>query len=124
MRPISLTNIDYRIMAKAIYNRMATVMSDLVGRWQKCSIPGRKIDSILIQIRDIIEDANRSKEKKKLFITAIDQWKAFDSISHQYILKMIKHANLGVRITKLVESIYDILMAIFMLMETILNLLL
>ena len=64
LRPISLTNIDYRIMAKAIYNRMATVMSDLVGRWQKCSIPGRKIDSILIQIRDIIEDANRSKEKK------------------------------------------------------------
>lgn len=105
LRPISLTNIDYRIMAKATYNRLSKVLGEIIGNWQKCSIPGRKIDSIIIQIRDLIDHANINN--KSLFITAIDQWKAFDSISHEYVLKTVEHSNLGKRLFTLIKSIYD-----------------
>ncbi|KAJ8050212.1 hypothetical protein HOLleu_03322 [Holothuria leucospilota] len=40
-RPITLLNVDYKILAKALCNRLGTVMPDLVGSFQTCAVRGQ-----------------------------------------------------------------------------------
>ena len=92
-RPISLTNIDYRILSKALVKRASKVTDKLINKDQKCIGDGRSMSSIIHLLRDLVEDANR--RKNQLIITSIDQQKAFDTIDHQYIFKLISHLRLG-----------------------------
>ncbi|XP_019185254.1 PREDICTED: uncharacterized protein LOC109180221 [Ipomoea nil] len=49
LRPIALSNVVYRIMAKMIANRMKTLMGGLISESQSAFIPGRLItDNILV----------------------------------------------------------------------------
>jgi hypothetical protein len=93
LRPISLTNYEYRIFTKVMANRIRKVSMKLISDSQTCSILGRRMNDNVTQIRDIIDDANL--KNKELFVVSIDQSKAFYSISHKYLFKLLKHLNLG-----------------------------
>ena len=72
---------------------------------QHCSIKDRKIDDIIHMIRDLIHD---SKMKNKVLkIISIDQKKAFDSIIHSYLFKLLKRINIGNRLIKIIENLYN-----------------
>jgi hypothetical protein len=43
LRPISLTNIDYRIYTKVLANRLRIIADKIIGDHQTCSIKGRII---------------------------------------------------------------------------------
>ena len=47
-RPISLLTCDYKIISKVIQMRLSTVLPDIVGVHQACSVPGRNIHSNLL----------------------------------------------------------------------------
>lgn len=48
-RPISLCNVSYKIVAKAITNRMSVIMDKIVDHNQSAFVPGKLItDNILI----------------------------------------------------------------------------
>ena len=55
-RPISLLNVDYKIISKAITGKLQphNPMSNLVRADQQCSIAGRKVQNHLHFIKDII----------------------------------------------------------------------
>ena len=53
-RPISLLNVDYKIISKAINNKLQPHMSKLIHSDQQCSIVGRKIQNHVHFIREII----------------------------------------------------------------------
>ena len=53
-RPITLLNVDYKILAKTMCNRLATVMPDLVGPLQTCAVRGHSIQQNLWLLRDLI----------------------------------------------------------------------
>ena len=92
-RPISLLNVDYKIVSKAITNKLQPHMSKLIHADQQCSIVGRKIQNHLHFIRDII---TYTKEKQmQAAIISLDQEKAFDRVAHDYLLKTITAHNLG-----------------------------
>ncbi|PIK61762.1 reverse transcriptase [Apostichopus japonicus] len=42
-RPITLLNVDYKILAKALGNRLSDVMPDIVGPLQTCAVRGKCI---------------------------------------------------------------------------------
>ncbi|KAJ8048684.1 hypothetical protein HOLleu_01092 [Holothuria leucospilota] len=52
-RPITLLNVDYKILAKALSNRLGTVMPDLVGSFQTCAVRGHSIQQNLWLVRDL-----------------------------------------------------------------------
>ena len=105
LRPISLTNIDYRIYTKALANRMRIIADKVIKDHQTCSIRGRRINDNINLIRDVIFECENNGSE--LFILSVDQSKAFDRISHKYLFKLLKHMNFGPFITSAIMRIYD-----------------
>ena len=105
LRPISLTNIDYRIYTKALANRMRLIADKVIKDHQTCSIRGRRINDNINLIRDVIFECENNGSE--LFVLSVDQSKAFDRISHKYLFKLLKHMNFGSFITNAIMRIYD-----------------
>ena len=54
-RPISLTNTDYKILAKCLANRVNKVIENIISEDQVGYIKGRNVSTILRTIDDLIE---------------------------------------------------------------------
>ena len=105
IRPISLTNLEYRFNTKCITKRLVKLSNVIFKDFQTCSIRGRRIDDCINIIRDGILDSILSN--KELYITSIDQRKAFDSLFHGYLFAMIDHMKFGYFITKNIKRLYS-----------------
>ena len=103
LRPISLTNFEYRIFTKVLFNRFKKISSYLFIDCQTCSVFGRRINDCLNIIKDTIEHANISN--KEAYIISFDQRKAFDSMSHEYLL--LDHVNISQFLTNNIKRIYN-----------------
>jgi exonuclease III len=92
-RPITLTNIDYKILAKVLAKRLGGVIDKLVAHDQVGYIRGRNIATVLRTIDDVINYLN--KTGKVGYILALDFSKAFDSISKTYLNQVFKMFGFG-----------------------------
>lgn len=52
-RPITLLNYDYKIIAKLMADRMRKIVGGIIGEWQTCAVPGRRISDNLILLRTV-----------------------------------------------------------------------
>uniref|UniRef100_A0A3B4TQD0 Reverse transcriptase domain-containing protein n=1 Tax=Seriola dumerili TaxID=41447 RepID=A0A3B4TQD0_SERDU len=82
-RPVSLLCTDYKLLSKALSNRLSKVMGQLIHADQTYCVPGRLINDNITLIRDFLDIC-------KLFgiragIISIDQEKAFDRVEHEYL---------------------------------------
>jgi hypothetical protein len=84
-RPISLLNCLYKIISKAINERLKLVSNRILSRAQKGFTKGRYIQECLINITETIARCN--KYEISAFILALDQEKAFDSVRHDFMRK-------------------------------------
>lgn len=92
-RPISLTNTDYKLLAKCLAYRLSTVIGDLVNGDQVGFIKGRKSSTVIRLIDDVIDYMNDTN--KPGILLALDYSRAFDSISKDYILWSFKKFGFG-----------------------------
>ena len=104
LRPISLTNYEYRIFTKVLANRLRRVSDKIISPGQTCSIIGRKINDNVCLVRDLITDANL--KSKELYLVSVDQSKAFDRVNHRYLFKLLEHMNLGELMVSSIKRIY------------------
>jgi exonuclease III len=104
LRPISLTNFEYRIFTKILSDRLRNISHKLISSSQTCSIIGRRMNDNLCLTRDLIEDAKT--RMKSLNILSADQRKAFDSISHNYLFRLLEHIELGDFMYKNIRRLY------------------
>jgi hypothetical protein len=93
-RPISLTNTDYKILAKCLSNhRLCTVIDSIVHKDQVGYIKGRNFATTIRTIDDVIEHF-RLNEKPGILLT-LDFQRAYDSISKEYMLSAFKKFGFG-----------------------------
>ena len=92
-RPISLTNVDYKILAKVLSLRLNIVIEKLIGLQQTGFMKGRHIGSAHRQIDDILLLQRFSNSPGILL--ALDFKKAFDSVKIPCILKALKVFGFG-----------------------------
>ncbi|GJW04347.1 RNA-directed DNA polymerase, eukaryota, reverse transcriptase zinc-binding domain protein [Tanacetum coccineum] len=92
-RPLSLIRIQYKVLAKILANRLASVIDSVISNEQSTFIKGRQILDGPLMINEIVEWCKRPKKKAKLF--KIDFEKAFDTISWDYIFSMLYYLGFG-----------------------------
>ena len=91
-RPISLINVDIKILCKALANRLKFVLPNIIHASQT-AVYGRRIDHTIHMIRDLIDLAN--KEDDTLAFIFLDQEKAFDRVNHNFLFKTMRAFGIG-----------------------------
>ena len=81
-RPISLINVDIKILCKVLANRLKYVLPTIIHQSQT-AVFGRRIDQTIHTIRDLIELANENDEQAAFIF--LDQEKAFDRVDHDFL---------------------------------------
>ena len=66
LRPISLTNFEYRIFTKVLANRLHKLSSILIGDHQTCGILGRRMNDNICLLRDLDARLRMREEKEKI----------------------------------------------------------
>ena len=105
-RPISLLNIDYKIITKVLSNRLRNVMPILIHPDQTCSVKDRSIQDNNHYLRDIINEIN-SENLSGGIVLSLDQEKAFDRIDHRYLLNLMVKFGFGPNFCKWISLLYN-----------------
>ena len=103
-RPISLLNVVYKIGSGSIASRLKDVLPNLINDDQTGFIRGRFIGDNIRLIYDMIEYLNR-KELPGLLLN-LDFEKAFDSISWDFMLNVLKEFGFGDDLCKWIKLFY------------------
>ena len=86
-RPLTLFNVDYKIVSKAVCRRMSRGVGDVVSRDQTCAIPGRSIIESLRLIKSVFDYA--VDKDIPCTLVSFDQAKVFDRVSHDYMFAVL-----------------------------------
>ena len=103
-RPISLINVDLKILTKALTNRLKKVLPSLI-HFTQTAVDGRKIDNTIHMLRDFIQLAN-NENLASAFIF-LDQEKAFDRVNHEFLYKTMKAFGIGPAFIHWIRQIYS-----------------
>ena len=105
-RPISLLTIDYKIISKAMSLRLKKNLPNIIHSNQKCSVEGRSIHEGCHLIRNIIDYVNDRPNMGSAILNR-DIKKAFDSISHDYISKVLDAYGFGPQFQQWLKLLYE-----------------
>ncbi len=86
-RLITLLNTDYKIMTKALAAKLARIAPKIIHETQAGFIPGRSIFDQTDLAREMICLAE--VEERNGVIVTLDQEKAYDRISHDYLWRVM-----------------------------------
>ena len=104
-RPISLWNVDYRIISKAIISRLSKGLEYIVHADQTCSVPDRSIFSNVTRLRDVLDYIQWTDESAISVI--LDQEKAFDCVNRSFFLHLLQVYSFGPEICRWISTFYN-----------------
>jgi len=91
-RPITLLTADYKIVSKAVYNRLAAVAQKVISPHQ-AAIPGRYIHTQTRLVQDIIDWATPTERDGGILF--LDQTKAFDRVDWTFLDSVLAKKGFG-----------------------------
>ena len=104
-RPITLLNIDYKILTKYINQvYFPEFLKTNISPEQLCAVPGRNIHNGTIFIRDVIEYC-RDKEKSGILMS-LDQRKAFDLVDRKFMFQVLEKKKFNNDVLAVIKTLY------------------
>ena len=92
-RPISLLNVDTKIISKSLATRLVPVLPSIISSDQTAYVKGRFIGESTRLISDILEVSDMNNLSG--YILTADLEKAFDSIDHTFLMSCLKKFGFG-----------------------------
>ena len=103
-RPITLLNTDYKIFTKAISIRLADAAPEVIHRDQAGFMKGRSIFDQVKTTKLVIDYMGRTNRKGA--VVALDQEKAYDKITHDYLWAVLRKFEFPESFIATVASLY------------------
>ena len=103
-RPISLINVDLKILTKTLTNRLKPILPTIIHRSQT-AVHGRKIDHNIHMLRDLVDLVD--KEESQAAFIFLDQEKAFDRVDHQFLFKTMEAFGIGEEFITWIKVLYS-----------------
>ena len=92
-RPITLLNVDYKILSKVLAGRLKVVIPRLVSHDQCGFVAKRYIGENIRLIIDLMEYMDQKHSEG--ILVSLDIEKAFDSVAHNFIIKVLQVFGFG-----------------------------
>ena len=103
-RPISLLNVDYKIIATVLAERVKEILDQIIGPAQTCGVRERTITTNTTTLRDAIDHATQHQNTTILF--TLDQEKAFDRVNHAFLIKVLQKFGFGPNFCNWINTLY------------------
>ena len=102
-RPLTLLNCDLKIFTKTLSTRLHTILPSIIHPSQT-GVHGRKIDTTIHTIRDLIEMAEKNNDEAAFIF--LDQEKAFDRVNHLLLFKVMRKYGFGTNFISWIQRLY------------------
>ena len=106
-RPISVTNSDNRILAKAMVLAITPFLQAVLKRSQQGFIPGRSGAAHINALNRFFFGAAQNDTQHKAYLLFLDTSKAFDSIDHDFVVAALERLCLPRWVINVVEAMLD-----------------
>ena len=103
-RPVSLLNVDYKILTKCLAERIKQVLPKIIHHTQCGFVKGRNIAEVIRCIFDVLEDTDHRNIDGMMI--AVDFEKAFDSLNFDYLLQVLEMYNFGPVFIQWIKTFY------------------
>ena len=101
--PITLLNLELKILAWVLANRLQLVISDLISPWQIYAVKERSILDNLHLIREILE---KFEDDTKAALINLDHSKAFDRADHRFFAFALVTAGFKLEFRRWISMMY------------------
>ena len=108
-RPITLLNVDYKILARCVGDVLAPMLKPVVSATQTCSVPGRSMVDNLVLLRDIqasVFGAEGTRQDRSFGFVSLDQRKAFDLVNQGLLFDVLERLNVPASLLSVVRAVY------------------
>ncbi|MEW8548721.1 MAG: reverse transcriptase family protein, partial [Candidatus Thiodiazotropha sp.] len=103
-RPISLLNVDYKIITKILAERIKQVLPSIIHSDQKGFVRGRNICEANRLLQDIIFYTDQNQINSAVIF--LDYEKAFDRVEWSWTLNCLRKFNFGTKFTSWINMIF------------------